>query len=147
MSTESDRPAGTPDKGGDEDPTDEESEMSLREQIEFNREIKALEQEGEHLTACQKFLRLKHGCDEDTADDLHGELIEFLQTQSKEDDDIGLSEVAVALWDELTRIEMGLRKRENSDGGANDDSAVSTRSETSQSDPHQTNFKDDPMFQ
>jgi hypothetical protein len=147
MSTESERPAETPDKGGAKEPTEKKSEISLREQIEFNREIKTVEQEGEYLTACQKFLRLKRGCDEDAVDNLHRKLIEFLQARSKEKDDVGLSEVAVALWDELVRIEMGLREGGNSESGANNGSAVSTRSETSQSNTHRTALKDDPMFQ
>jgi len=147
MSTETERPAETPDKSGGEEPTNEESEMSLREQIKLNREIKALEQEGEHLTACQKFLRLKRSCDENAAEDLHGELVEFLQAQSKKKDDLGLTEVAVALWDELARIEMGLRKEGSSDSGADDDSDVSPRSQTTQSNTHQNALKDDPMFQ
>ena len=78
MSTESEHPAETPDKSGGEAATKEGSDMSLREQIKLTREIEALEQEGEHLTACQKFLRLKRGCDEDTAEDLHVELVKFL---------------------------------------------------------------------
>lgn len=135
------------DQSGGDESAREGVAMSPREQIEFNREINALEQEGKHLTACQKHLRLNVGCDEAAAEDLHGDLVEFLRGRSAEVDAIGLSEVAVALWDELTRIEMGLKNSENSSIAMNDGDDGSTQSGTPESTTPQTTLDSDPMFQ
>lgn len=147
MASENELPDESRDDSDGDESSDDECEMSPREQIELNREINALEQEGEHLTACQKYLRLNQGWEEDAAEELHGDLVEFLQQQSIEQDAIGLSEVAVALWDELARIEMSLQNGESTSNTTSEEQDGSTESDTPSNPAHQTTIDSDPMFQ
>jgi len=109
MSTENECPAENPDT---DDGTDEEQQMSRREQLHLKRQLEAIRAEADKLADMQAEFRFGSDADDETIDQLHRDLVALLGEAKEERDDVSIPEIAIVLWDELSRIEALLQNAE-----------------------------------
>jgi len=70
----------------------------------------AIEREAESLSGFQKFVRIKSNRDPDATEEFHGQMVTFIGQQLEETDELGITEISAALWNELLRIEQKAQK-------------------------------------
>ena len=89
--------------------------MNAHRRVEAKRQLAALEDEADHLQQFQQFARIHTDWDSAVAEEFHSDLVRFLSAAGNQQESLGLAEIAIALWDELSRIEHTARETQSED--------------------------------
>jgi hypothetical protein len=104
MATDGDQPNASEAEESNSD------ELSFQEEIEIKRQMDVIEREAESLSRFQKFVRIKSDQDPDATEEFHDRMVTFIGQQLEETDELGITEISAALWNELLRIEQKAQK-------------------------------------
>ncbi|KPN29249.1 hypothetical protein SY89_03483 [Halolamina pelagica] len=106
-----------------------------------------LAEQAEHQENFQTFLRVRSDPDADAAEQFQEDLIEFIKTKMAEED-IGVPEAAIALWEQVALMERNVR---DGDGDAGEPSAMpqqgDSRDAARDDGDSDAGLPDDPAFQ
>jgi len=104
-----------------------------------------LAEEAEHQENFQTFLRVRADPDADAAEQFQEDLIEFIKANMAEED-IGVPEAAIALWEQVALMERNVR---DGDGDAGEPSAMPQQGDARDTtrDDGDAGLPDDPAFQ
>jgi hypothetical protein len=114
MSTELESESNT-ESESDTQASSNNSEMNAHRRVEAKRQLAALEDEADHLQQFQQFARIHTDWDSAVAESFHSDLVRFLSAAGNQQESLGLAEIAIALWDELSRIEHTARETQSED--------------------------------
>ncbi|MCU4744197.1 hypothetical protein [Natronoglomus mannanivorans] len=123
-------------------PTADEEEESVEQVLEALQQ--SIEQQAEQQEDFQTFLRLKSDPNVEQTEQFQERLIQFIK-QKMGDEDVGLSEAAVVLWNEVNRLEQQVREAgENAQGNSPTNMPDSGNSSAAEQ-PERDNESDNPV--
>lgn len=107
-----------------------------------------LAEQAEHQEQFQTFLLTRTDPDADAAKQFQQDLIEFIKAKMAAED-IGISEAAVALWEQVALMEQNVRESDDAGHGDGDIPAESRGADSRDTtqDGGESGLPDDPAFQ